>query len=110
MNAKERLLQFIDYKGIKKAEFYKKTQLSNGFLDKNANISSDKIEIISSVYEDLDLYWLITGTGNMLRMTEETEVASTIIYRENPDKNEIIGLQRSKIELLEEKIDELKKN
>lgn len=69
MGAKSRLLEFLEFKGIKKAEFYKQTGLSNGFLDKNNNISSDNIEIIISCYEELDLYWLITGKGEMIKIS-----------------------------------------
>lgn len=67
MAAKDNLLKYIELQGIKKSDFYRSTGLSNGFLDKNANISSDKIEIIISNYPDLNLYWLITGQGEMLK-------------------------------------------
>lgn len=70
MNSKNRLLQYIEYKGIKKVDFYKATGLSNGFLDKNANISSDKIEIISSTFEDLSIDWLVSGRGEMIITNE----------------------------------------
>ena len=66
-SATERLLYYIDYKGDTKYKFYKKTGLSNGFLDKNRNIGSDKCEIISENYPDLSLEWLITGNGEMLK-------------------------------------------
>jgi predicted RNase H-like nuclease (RuvC/YqgF family) len=38
-------------------------------LDKNDSINSDKIEIIISNYPDINLEWLITGEGEMLRTT-----------------------------------------
>ena len=69
MSSKANLLNYLELKGVKKATFYKNTGLSNGFLDKNDNISSDKIEIIISVYSDIDLNWLITGNGEMLKVT-----------------------------------------
>ena len=55
----------IEYQGDTKYKFYKKTGLSNGFLDKNRNIGSDKCEIISVYYPNLSLEWLITGKGDM---------------------------------------------
>lgn len=64
--AKGRLLEYLDSKGVKNAEFYRATNLSNGFLDKNNNIGSDSIELIISKYQDLSLGWLITGEGEML--------------------------------------------
>lgn len=79
MGAIERLLQFIDYKGDTKYKFYKKTGLSNGFLDKNRNIGSDKCEIISVEYPDLSLEWLIMGKGEMLKNTTPVEENKNLI-------------------------------
>lgn len=67
MGAIERIKKYIDYKGISKYRFYKDTGLSNGFLDKNENIGSDKCEIIIDLYPDLSLEWIITGRGEMLK-------------------------------------------
>ena len=74
MGAKSNLLEYIELKGIKKPDFYKKTGLSNGFLDKNENISSQNIEIIISNYPDLSIEWLITGKGEMCRQTDDKSV------------------------------------
>lgn len=70
MSSKKRLLQYLENKGVKNSLFYKVTGLSNGFLDKNENINSDKVEIIISKYPDINLYWLITGEGDMLASVE----------------------------------------
>ncbi|WP_172918275.1 hypothetical protein [Capnocytophaga canis] len=70
MGAVERMLQYLEYKGITKYRFSKDTGLSNGFLDKNRNIGSDKCEIISEVYTDLSMEWLITGRGQMIRSSD----------------------------------------
>lgn len=71
---KTRLLDFLTITGIKKPDFYKKTGLGNGFLDKNDNINSDKVEIIISNYPDLNLTWLITGKGEMLKNVEKSDI------------------------------------
>lgn len=76
MGAKRRLLEFLEFKGVKKAEFYKQTGLSNGFLDKNNNISSDNIVIIISNYNDINLNWLIMGEGDMLTSESEHSVST----------------------------------
>jgi hypothetical protein len=65
--SKSRLLEYLTFANEKKSVFYKKTGLGNGFLDKNDNINSDKLEIIISSYADLNLDWLVTGRGGMLR-------------------------------------------
>lgn len=66
MNSKERMLKFLDYKGITQYEFSKKTGLSNGFLKSGSSISSENMELISNTYNDLNVYWLVTGKGDML--------------------------------------------
>ena len=66
MGIRERLRKFIDYKGISRYIFYKDLGLSNGFLDKEGNIGSDKCEKIIYQYPDLNIIWLITGEGDML--------------------------------------------
>lgn len=67
MTARKRILEYIDSKGITKYKFYKDVGLSNGYLDKDGNVGSDICEKISYQYEDLDLTWLITGKGSMLK-------------------------------------------
>lgn len=63
----DRIIKFLNYKGITKYKFYKDTGLSNGFLDKKGSIGVDKCEIIYSVYPELNFEWLITGVGFMLK-------------------------------------------
>lgn len=66
MNAKERMLKYLDYKGISQYDFSKKTGLSNGFLKSGIGISSENLELIMGIYLDLNLLWLVSGQGNML--------------------------------------------
>ena len=108
MGAKANLLKYLEIKNEKKPDFYRKTGLSNGFLDKNEHISSKNLEIIISIYTDLDLYWLVTGEGSMYRTPGVMNEAPP------PDRDEIIQLLREKvadqqkiIDLLEEKVDAL---
>lgn len=63
---RKRIIQFLEYKGESKYRFYQKTGLSNGFLDKNNAIGSDKYEIISKCYPELNMEWAISGAGEML--------------------------------------------
>lgn len=64
---KERILKYIDSKSITRYHFYKITGISNGFLDKDGAIGSDKCEKIISCFPDLDPEWLVTGKGEMIR-------------------------------------------
>lgn len=70
MNISDRLLQYLEFKGITKNKFYSLSGLSNGFLVKRPNIGADKIERIVNLYPDLSLYWLICGKGEMIIKNE----------------------------------------
>lgn len=65
MSSVSRLLAYIEFRDIKKSEFYATTGLSNGYLDKVKELGADKIETILSKYPDINLMWLITGKGGM---------------------------------------------
>jgi hypothetical protein len=95
----DRIIEYLEYKGISKYKFYKETGLSNGFLDKKGTIGADKCEIIYSHYPDLNLEWLITGQGEKLKENAKSEDFTDL---ENLFKK-IISKQQKIIEKLEEK-------
>lgn len=67
---KERILQFIEYKGVKKERFYEKIGMTSANFRgkaKETPINSTAIENILSEYPDLNLEWLITGKGQMVK-------------------------------------------
>lgn len=64
---KERVLQFIDYKGISKNKFYIETGISNGVLDKKSGLSMETVEKFYSTYPEINPEWLLTGKGEMLK-------------------------------------------
>lgn len=70
---KERLLKYLDFKGVTRYKFYKDTGLSNGFLDKEGAIGSDKCEKICYQYSDINPTWLLTGKGEMIQNKIEVE-------------------------------------
>lgn len=67
MDAKSNLLIFIKEKNLSKTDFYKKTGLSNGFLDKGESVTSANLETILNTFPEISLDWLVTGRGSMLR-------------------------------------------
>lgn len=67
MNTKSNLLIYLKKKNLSKADFYKTTGLSNGFLDKGGSVTSANLETILKNYPDLSLDWLVTSHGPMLR-------------------------------------------
>jgi hypothetical protein len=115
----ERILQYLDYKGINKRQFYLKTGLSNGFLDKVKDIGSSKIEIIIYCYPDINPMWLLTGKGKMIlqeiaetthgnKIYIESDIVADVDDRMNYGKDDISALKlkimqlESKVEMLSE--------
>lgn len=110
MNISDRILQYLEFKGITKNKFYVNVGLSNGFLDKKPNIGADKIERILEFYPDINLYWLILGVGPM-----EAPQSGNICQVEEPSpaygackqcqlRDQIINEKSEIIELLKYKI------
>lgn len=98
MNISERIIQFLDCKDISKNKFYIKTGLSNGFLDKKPNIGADKIEIIHSNYPEINLEWLITGEGPMLKEEKITPIYNSVVNESPVTDSEIIQHLNKEIE------------
>ncbi|WP_299534254.1 hypothetical protein [Ulvibacterium sp.] len=71
----DRLMQFIKYAGLSARKFDISIGASNGYTlrmkKNNASIGSDVIENIVRVYPQLNVVWLITGEGKMLKDREE---------------------------------------
>lgn len=75
MKAIERFIQYLDEKGIKPTRFEKDAGLSNGYLGtqkkRNADLGEGVIIKIIDYCRDLNIDWLLTGNGSMLRDQEE---------------------------------------
>lgn len=80
---KDRILQFIEYKGISKNKFYNETGISNGILDKKSGLSMDTVEKFYSTYPEINPEWLLTGEGNMLKEHNNLPIA---VKTYNPDE------------------------
>ena len=124
---KRRILQFIEYKGIGITNFFKKTGIKRGFLDTDkldSSVSDMFLAKIIAVFPELNIEWLLTGEGNMLRkegviQQAHNNISSTITQHQTinaPDDYETLkkenqrltqensGLKDKIIQLMEEKI------
>ena len=63
---RKRILKFLELKKLSKLSFYRSTGLSNGFLDKEAEITEASLRKIANSYQDLNIDWVRTGEGEML--------------------------------------------
>ena len=67
----DRLMEFIRYAGLSARQFDMSIGASNGYIlrmeKNNASIGSDVIENIIKTYPQLNVVWLLTGEGAMLK-------------------------------------------
>lgn len=76
---KERILQFIEYKGITRSIFFNDTGIKRGFLDADkleGAVSDIQIAMIVAAYPDLNVEWLILGKGEMCVRRDDTFLAN----------------------------------
>jgi SOS-response transcriptional repressor LexA len=65
---KERLIKFLAHLGLGQDKFEKKVGLSRGFVNKVGDSMREvSIKKILAVYPDLNINWLKTGEGSMLK-------------------------------------------
>lgn len=67
---KDRILTFLEFKGIKKADFYSTTGISDSnFKGKNlsSQLGGDAIVKVLTSYPNLSADWLLVGRGDMLK-------------------------------------------
>ncbi|MDY3525557.1 peptidase S24 [Riemerella anatipestifer] len=74
MGATERVVQFIEYKGISKYKFCKDLGFSNKFLDNSSNMGTDKACKILHYFPEINPEWLLTGKGEMIKSKQGGEV------------------------------------
>jgi transcriptional regulator with XRE-family HTH domain len=95
---KQNILQYIDCKGITKYRFYQLTGITRGFLDSSSGSSEETIAKFITYFKDVNISWLLTGEGNMLKETANKQKLmsknslikqniSYLVQRENKGKD-----------------------
>ncbi len=87
-SVKERLVAFLQYKGISKSEFGRQIGVSSAFVTSmRKSIQPDKIIAIQSKFPELNTSWLLTGEGNMLNNSSNAkEMGSVYSVSEKDDE------------------------
>jgi phage repressor protein C with HTH and peptisase S24 domain len=68
MSVKCRIKEFVKSVGLTVSDFEKSISTSNGYVNSiSKSIGIDKIELILEKYPTLNLEWLLTGQGKMLK-------------------------------------------
>lgn len=79
MTEKARIKQFLEYKGISKNKFYVQTGLSVGFLDNGNSLVVDKLKKVFNTYPELNIEWVVTGEGSMIKTKQSTASSATLL-------------------------------
>jgi len=89
MTVKERIKKFAKSQEKSVRAFEVKSGLNIGYVNAiRVSIQPDKIQSIASAYPDLNIDWLLTGSGQMLKQTEFEDVGQGLVTPKN-DNNMI---------------------
>lgn len=78
MATKERLLKFLAYLDIGQTKFEEKVGLSRGLINNiKGSISTASQQKIAKAYPELNITWLLTGEGEMLKSAPQINNASS---------------------------------
>jgi len=87
---KERILEYLDKKGISKYECYKNTGMSRSVLSQPNGMTEDNMLKFLAYYKDINPTWLLTGEGGMMKdeAIESPQAEKLNIVSEALSKNE----------------------
>lgn len=67
MDIRDRIIQFVDYKGVSFNFFEKNIGASKSYISNTKNISAKVVSNILRIYPELSPEWVLTGEGSMLK-------------------------------------------
>ena len=116
VSVKQRLIEYIEKKGLSIREFEKMCGLSNGYMKSLRHApKADKLSAILSAYPDLNRVWLLTGEGNMTnddiiqnnKNGDNIQGHSVTVNKTEKEYLEIIRRQSEQISKSQDQIDRL---
>ncbi len=92
MNVNDKLLQYLDVKGISQRQFTQSLSMAEGVLRRGKNIGSGYLARIKRKYPDLNMDWVVFDEGKMIispdAVNEEMEN-----YGKTPTLDELVDLK-----------------
>jgi transcriptional regulator with XRE-family HTH domain len=107
MSVKKRIKIFIESQKMSISEFEKSISVGNGYINNiSKSIGIDKLNLILEKYSNLNVEWLITGKGEMLR--DNTLENLNLDPRQSVTYKELYEKSKTEIYQLHEQIGYLK--
>lgn len=110
-----RIKELIELKKMNISSFEKKIGVGNNsigtIINRNSNVSGIILSKILITFEDVNIDYLLTGKGEILKQTPSKEYATneTVMKVEEPGpQNEVVLAQKKTIAILEETIEDLR--
>lgn len=115
MVAIERFIEYLDAKGLRITPIEKQLGFSNGYLGKmrnrKASVGSEVLEKIVCMFPDMNVEWLITGKGEMLKpgLDDEKPPPEKVEYLEREIEiiNNLNTFLKEQVEHKDKQIDRL---
>lgn len=83
---KRNISLYLYKKGVSDYEFYKKSGITRGILSQPNGISEDNISRFLAYAPDVNIVWLLTGEGDMLKTEHTKDVMTPVAHQtENPE-------------------------
>lgn len=111
MTVKDKILSFLEEKGVKKSDFFDTFGIAPSNFrgqSKQTGLSSDTLVKILTVYKDLSAEWLLRGEGTMTRGVGDATVPAASPAVPEPSSPAIVSDLVSKIAEQAEEIGQLK--
>lgn len=103
MSLGSRLKEYIDYQRINAKKFEQINNFTNGLISRiirqNGNMNTKHLQTISENHPDLNMNWLLSGDGEMLKYSENEET--------NKKMQEDIEFYKETIKTLRKAVDSL---
>jgi len=101
MRLLDRLYQYLEHQNISAYAFEHACDLSNGYLGKQkkgkGTMGSEVLLKIQACFPELNIHWLLTGKGRMLRQ-------ALPYFAEGDPEMEVVQLLQERISLLEKSL------
>lgn len=108
-NVKERLLFYLSSKHLNKSAFGASIGASSSFVDAiRSSISPEKLERIIDEYPDLDIVWLLTGRGQMLKSAGQEPKNNTVPFDVHHNGVVNINTLNEKLESIQKELADMK--